>query len=85
MKPAPEFKPARPGDRILVTIPNYWSRSTTFEKAIAWLKAESGVRLTARTPASEMHVFSVHPSTYCNEVDGGISSPEGHPPVRLNP
>ena len=71
------LKTAHEGDYFLILIPNHWARGETIEDAKRALTANSGRK------ASEWkawRVYSVHPSTYVDEMgsmtrDGGTPAP----------
>lgn len=68
-------EPKRPGDQILVTIPHYWGKGTTFPEARQKLREAGG-----RVKDTAWRIYSVHPDTSLDAM-GYINSPADHEPI----
>lgn len=73
---ATSIKATRPGDHILVTMPHYWGRGTTFREASANLTLSGG------SPGIYWRIHSVHPDTLVDQL-GFIEYPSDHLPVLI--
>ena len=72
--------PARPGDWLMIIIPNYWGKGATIAEAKKALEAQYG-KITGRDKPKQWRVRSVHPDSYVSDM-GGITYPShDHPPL----
>jgi hypothetical protein len=77
MKLTNDHKPAREGDKLLLMVPNYWGTGATVREA------RKNVRLAGASDVRQWVLYSVHPKATVDEVVGALSSPIGHPAIRL--
>ena len=75
LKP-PQVEPARDGDLIMVTVPNYWAKGATLQEAISLLPHRS------RKLDDYWLIYSVHPETNIDDY-GSIHSLKEHRPILL--
>ncbi len=69
--------PARDGDVLLLTVPNYWGKGKTMQDAKRALRDAYGP-----SQPKAWRVYSVHPNTYLDDM-GMIVSVRGHELIML--
>ena len=65
-----KYVPQRPGDHILIVVPNVWGRGPTHAKAEQSLRANG----SGNYRTQEHVIYSAHPESFCQEVTGDVVS-----------
>lgn len=71
----------RPGEVILIIVPNYWGKGKTYDAAKLALRKAGGL-LRRNGKPQPLAVYSAHPESYLNEM-GYIVRPRGARPPQL--